>query len=246
MKLLYVVGIGGGNRFTMTGQAIDAINDSEVVCGYTRYIDMVKNDFENKVFFANGMSKEYERCRYALDAASKGYTTSIVCSGDCGIYAMASLILQMSKDFPYVKIELVPGVTAALLAASVIGSPLTVDFAVISLSNILMPQSIIDKKLAMASIADFTIVLYNPRSNNRPNTLKNACDIVLKYREPTTPAAFVRQAGKADMTYKIFTLEDLRDAPLDMLCTVFIASSRGKVIHVNNKEYLVEDRGYKI
>ena len=139
MKRLYVIGMGPGGAEQLTPQALRALEDSRVVCGYTTYMDLAREFLEGKELVTTLMTRELERCRIALERAEAGETTAMICSGDAGVYGMAGPILQMAEEFPEVEIEVVPGITAALSGAAVLGAPLMHDFAVISLSDLLTP-----------------------------------------------------------------------------------------------------------
>ena len=246
MKKLYVVGLGPGNQDFLTFQARQALLDSKIIAGYKVYISLIRDFFPEAEYFSNGMRGEKERCLYALEKASCGDTVSVVCSGDSAIYGMAGLVFELAGDFPEVEIEVVPGISAALAGSAVLGSPLSSDFAVISLSNLLTPQNLIEKRLRCASCSDFIICLYNPMSHGRPDTLKNACKILLENLPEDRLCAFVRNIGRDEQESRICTLLELKDLQLDMFCTVFIGSSKTNLIQHKNKSYLVSSRGYKI
>lgn len=162
MKRLYVIGMGPGGADQLTPQALRALEDSRVVCGYTTYMDLAWAFLEGKELVTTPMTRELERCRIALERAEAGETTAMICSGDAGVYGMAGPILQMAEEFPEVEIEVVPGVTAALSGAAVLGAPLMHDFAVISLSDLLTPWEVIERRLDCAGAGDFVVCLYNP------------------------------------------------------------------------------------
>ena len=167
MSKIYVVGIGPGAYDQMTGRAIRALNESDVIIGYTVYVDLVKEYFAGKEFMTTPMKKEVDRCVLAFDEAKKGKTVSMICSGDAGVYGMAGLMYEIGANYPEVELEVVAGVTAATGGAAVLGAPLIHDFCLISLSDLLTPWEKIEKRLLLASEADFVIVLYNPSSHKR-------------------------------------------------------------------------------
>ncbi|MDE6036116.1 MAG: precorrin-3B C(17)-methyltransferase, partial [Ruminococcus sp.] len=158
---LFVVGFGGGSPQNMTSGAVEAIKKSEIIVGYNVYTDLIKKFFPDKKYISTGMTQETERVGIALDMA-KNRDVSIVCSGDSGIYGMAGLVLEMVVNYPDVDVEIVSGVTSAVGGGAILGAPLTNDFAVISLSDLLAPMEKIVRRLRFASSADFVIVLYNP------------------------------------------------------------------------------------
>ncbi|MBR0031443.1 MAG: precorrin-3B C(17)-methyltransferase [Treponema sp.] len=246
MKKIFVVGIGPGKKDCMTFEAAAALEKSEVIVGYSKYVELVRSYFPSAEFFQNGMTGEVSRCRHALELASSGRTVAVVCSGDSGVYGMAALVLELSVQFPSVEIEIVTGVTAALGGSALLGSPLTVDFCVISLSNILMSQEKIEKKLRSAASADFTIVLYNPMSKSRPDTLKKACDILLEILPPQTPCGWVRNIAREGEECRICTLGELGGENLDMFCTVFIGNSSMRIVEGGGRKWLVQPRGYGV
>ena len=160
MNKIYVVGIGPGAYDQMTGKAIKALNDSDVIIGYTVYVDLVKEYFSDKEFMTTPMKKEVDRCVLAFEEAEKGKTVSMICSGDAGVYGMAGLMYEVGKDYPNTELTIIPGVTAATGGAAVLGAPLIHDFCLISLSDLLTPWEKIEKRLLCASEADFVICLY--------------------------------------------------------------------------------------
>lgn len=237
---LYVVGFGGGSRQGMTVEAETALQKSEIIVGYTVYTELIKRIFPDKEYISTGMTREAERVRIALNKAIDK-NVSIVCSGDSGIYGMAGLVIEMSVDFPEVDVEIVSGVTSAVSGGAVLGSPLTNDFAVISLSDLLTPMEKIIKRIRCASKADFTIVLYNPSSKKRCDYLKKACNIMLEYKSPDTVCGYVRNIFRDGQESRIMTLRELSETSVDMFTTVFIGNSDTRVI--NGK--MVTPRGYR-
>ncbi|MBQ1451067.1 MAG: precorrin-3B C(17)-methyltransferase [Clostridia bacterium] len=239
MKKLSVVGIGPGSYEGMTLQAIKTIEAADVIVGYTVYCDLLKPHFPDKEFFSTPMMQEVERCRLALEKAAEGKTIAMVCSGDAGIYGMASPIIELAGEYG-VEIEVIPGVTAAVSGSAVLGSPLTCDFAVISLSDLLTPMEVIEQRLEGASSGDLCIVLYNPSSKKRSDYLSHACDIILKHRSPDTVCGIVKNIGREGEDMKLMTLAELKDYSADMFTTVFIGNSKTKI--VDGK--MVTPRGY--
>lgn len=150
-NLVYVVGLGPGNAQFLTAQARAALQNADVLCGYTVYIDLVRPLFPEKEVYATGMTREIDRCRWALEKAQRSKTVALVCSGDAGVYGMASPLLELAGNYPDVEVEIVPGLTAALSGGAVLGAPLAHDFCVISLSDRLTPWAVIEKRLACAA-----------------------------------------------------------------------------------------------
>jgi len=238
---IYVVGFGSGDYESMTVDAEKAIRNSDLVVGYTVYVDLLKKIFPQKQYFSTAMQKETDRVKYALDKASEGMTVSVVCSGDSGVYGMAALVFEMSVLYNNIEIEVVPGVTAALSGGAILGAPLTHDFAVISLSDLLTPWEKIEKRLEGASNADFVICLYNPSSKKRADYLEKACNIMLKYKSDKTVCGYVKQIGRYGEESRTLTLAELKNTEVDMFTTVFVGNSETRLI--NGK--MVTPRGYK-
>ncbi|MGM9541066.1 MAG: precorrin-3B C(17)-methyltransferase [Candidatus Limivicinus sp.] len=242
MNKLYVVGIGPGKPAFMTAQARQALEEAAVLCGYTVYVELVAPLFPGKETYTTPMTKEIDRCRWALQTAAAGKTVALVCSGDAGVYGMAAPLLQLAADYPDVDVEVVAGVTAALSGAAVLGAPLGHDFCVISLSDLLTPWAVIEKRLQCAARGDFAICLYNPSSRKRADYLQRACDILLASgKAPETVCGWVRNIGREGQKKQLLTLEELRDVQLDMFTTVFIGSAGTRNIQGN----MVTARGYE-
>ena len=238
---LYVVGIGPGSYEDMTIRAIKALEESEVIVGYTVYIDLIKEHFPDKEMLTTPMRKEQERCLLAIEEAKKGKTAAMVCSGDSGVYGMSGLILEMARSEEDLEIQIIPGVTAALSGGAVLGTPLGHDFAVISLSDLLTPMELIEDRLRASAQADMVICLYNPSSKKRADYLKRACEIVMEYKNQSTICGLVKNIGREEEEMAVMTLEELRDTQTDMFTTVYIGNSMTKLIYGR----MVTPRGYK-
>ena len=236
-----VVGLGPGAGRDLTGRAREALEAADLILGYTAYIALIREAFPDKELRSTGMRREVDRCREAVEAAVAGKDVAMVCSGDAGIYGMAGLVYEVAQDYPPIEIEVVPGITAACGGAAVLGAPLTHDFAVVSLSDLLTPWDLIEKRLRCAAEGDFVLCLYNPASHSRPDHLKRACAILLDAgKAPETVCGWVRNIGRAGETSGLTTLEELGEEPVDMFTTVFIGSSRTQVIGGR----MVTPRGY--
>ena len=240
MHKLFVVGLGPGGADGMTVRAKNVLQASDVIVGYTVYIDLVRADYPDKEFLSTPMRKEVDRVRLALETAAQGRTVALVCSGDAGVYGMSGLCEELLPQYPGVELETVPGVSAVLSGAAILGAPLMHDFAVISLSDLLTPWETIEKRLRMAAEADFVICLYNPSSHKRHDYLARACDLVLQFASPETVCGIARNIGRAGEQTQVLTLKELRDTEVDMFSTVFIGNSRTK--NINGK--MVTPRGY--
>lgn len=236
-----VIGLGPGGGADLTGRARAALEECDLLVGYTAYIDLVKEDFPDKETLSTGMRREVDRCRAAVEAALTGKSVAVVCSGDSGVYGMAGLIYEVAQEYDPIDIEVVPGITAACGGAAVLGAPLTHDFAVVSLSDLLTPWEKIEARLTAAARADFVLCLYNPASRSRPDYLRRACDILLAAgKSPDTVCGTVRNIGRAGEEARILTLGRLRDTQVDMFTTVFVGNSQTKVLGGK----MVTPRGY--
>ena len=241
-ETLFVVGLGPGGSQFLTAQAQSALQTAEVLCGYTVYLDLVRPCFPDKIYYSTGMTKELDRCRWALETAQSGKTVALVCSGDAGVYGMASPLLELAQDFPQVTVEVVPGLTAALSGGAVLGAPLAHDFCVISLSDRLTPWAVIERRLQAAALGDFCIALYNPSSKGRPDYLARAVRILLAHgKAPATVCGLVRNIGRAGQEQRILTLAELEQTPVDMFTTVFIGSAETRQLQGR----MVTPRGYR-
>ena len=239
---LYVVGLGPGELSQATGRAVQALEECQVITGYTVYIDLIKEKFSHKKLLSTPMKKEVERCRLAIEEALKGQTVGMVCSGDAGVYGMAGLIYEIAQEYPPIEIEVVPGITAACSGAAVLGAPLIHDFAVISLSDLLTPWERIEKRLECAAMADFVICLYNPSSIKRHDYLEKACDIIMKHKSGDTVCGIAKNIGREGESGTVLTLDELRNTKVDMFSTVYIGNSTTKA--VNGR--MVTSRGYRL
>lgn len=242
MKKITVVGIGPGEYEQMTLRAANALREADVIIGYTVYVELIKEHFGDKELITTPMRREVERCEAAFREAMADKSVAVVCSGDSGVYGMAGLIYGLGKKYPEVLIETVPGVTAAQSGGAVLGAPLTHDFAVISLSDLLTPWDRIEKRLIMAAQADFVICLYNPSSKKRSDYLKKACELIMRYKSPDTVCGTVRNIGREGESSRVCTLKELRDTQVDMFTTVFIGNSQTE--NIGGK--MVTPRGYEI
>ena len=240
-KKIYVVGIGPGSYEGMTGAAVTALEKSDVIVGYTVYIDLVKDHFPEKSFLTTPMRKEVDRCVMAFDEAMKDQTVSMICSGDAGVYGMAGLMYEIGANYPEVELEVVAGVTAATGGAAVLGAPLIHDFCLISLSDLLTPWEKIEARLLAAAEADFVVCLYNPSSRKRSDYLQKACDLMMQYKSPETVCGIVSYIGRDGEHYEVMDLKTLRDTKVDMFTTVWVGNSQTK--EINGK--MVTPRGYR-
>ena len=239
MGKLYVIGIGPGGLEHMTLRAKEAIEESNIVVGYNKYIDMIKPIVEDKELFSTGMRGEESRCRKALELSKENNIVALISTGDSGIYGMAGLILQMKEDE---NVEIIPGVTASSAAGSVVGAPLMHDNCNLSLSDLMTPYDLIKKRVRNAADADMVISLYNPRSKGRPHYLRDAIEIIKEYRELNTPVAVVRHALREGQEYKLFTLENFDEEVVDMFSIVIVGNSQSLI----KEGKFITPRGYNV
>lgn len=239
---IYVVGMGPGREDMMTGEAITVLEQADVIIGYTVYLKLLGKRFQGKEMLSTPMKQETERCLLAFEEAMKGKRVAIICSGDAGIYGMASLMFEIGKTYPEIEIEVIPGITAASSGAAVLGAPLNHDFCVISLSDLLTPWEKIEKRLIAAAEGDFAMAIYNPSSHKRKDYLRKACDILLRYLEEERACGYVENIGRDGTKTETCTLKELRDREVNMFTTVFIGNAGSEI--VNGK--LITKRGYQI
>ncbi len=252
-KNLFIVGIGPGSPDHLTRRAIDVLKSVGTVAGYKTYIDLVYPLIEGKQMISTGMTQEVQRVEAAIDAACSGRSCAIISSGDPGIYAMAGLVFETCQtkqiaiappgaalDENALQIEVIPGVPALCAGASLLGAPLTHDFATISLSDLLTPWELIEKRIEAAARADFVVVLYNPKSKKRTWQLEKAQQILLRYRNKNTPTGIVVSAMRKHQDVQIVPLEKLHEAYVDMQTTVFVGNSTSS----RYLGFMITPRGY--
>ncbi len=238
-----MVGIGPGNRLDRTRRAEQVIADSQVVAGYHLYLEHIADLTAGKELIASGMMQETERCRAALQRATRGAVVALVSSGDPGVYGMAGLALEMAAAEGFdVPIEIVPGISAANSAAARLGAPLMLDYACISLSDLLVPWESIRTRLVALAGADLVVALYNPRSKKRVRQLEEAVAIMLTHRNESTPVGIVTAIGEADERIELTTLGNLLTAEVGMRSTVIIGNSTS--LHLG--ERMITPRGYQL
>ena len=241
MGKLYVVGIGPGDGRYLTEAARSAIEEADVICGYTLYVDLLRPLWPEKPTYSTGMTGELERCRWCLEQAAKGKTVALVCSGDAGVYGMAAPVLELAGEYRETEVEIIPGITAALSGGALLGAPLGHDFCVISLSDRLTDWTLIEQRLRCAAKGDFAICLYNPASRHRQDYLQRACEILLTEKSPETVCGLARAIGREGERIRILRLKELRNTEADMFTTVFIGSSQTRELDGR----MVTPRGYR-
>jgi precorrin-3B C17-methyltransferase len=237
----------------MSQRAAEVLAECDMVAGYTKYIDLIRDLIPNKQIISTGMTREVDRVESAIQTSLQGNSCAIVSSGDPGIYAMAGLVFEIcrEKEIPLVShridtgtagllVEVVPGIPALSSGAALLGAPLMHDFAAISLSDLLTPWETIEKRLQAAARADFVIVIYNPKSKKRDWQLDKARQIALEHRPGQTPVGIVTDAMRENESVVITTLADLNKAEVDMLTTVFIGNSNT----FTHDGFMITPRGY--
>ncbi|MBF7097177.1 precorrin-3B C(17)-methyltransferase [Alkalibacter mobilis] len=245
MFKINVIGIGPGYKENMTGQAIEAINKSDVIVGYKTYIKLIENFLGGKEVVENGMKKEVDRCKRAIQISMENKEVSVVSSGDPGVYGMAGLILEiLSKehDIKQFDVRIIPGVTSSNAGGAILGAPLMHDYVTISLSDCLTEWNKIEKRIHCAGEGDFSVVIYNPKSKSRPDYLNKTQEILLDYKRPDTVVGIVKNAFREGQQTKITTLEKLHEAEVDMFTTVFI----GNDSTYEHEGYMITPRGYSV
>jgi cobalt-precorrin 5A hydrolase/precorrin-3B C17-methyltransferase len=238
---LVVVGLGPGDPALRTPAAAIAIRAADVVIGYGPYVDSAGDLLAaHHEVMRSPIGAEVDRCREALERAAGGARVAMVCSGDPGVYAMASLVCELAPDHGDPPLEVVPGVTAALSAAAVLGAPLGHDHAAVSLSDLLCPWEVIVRRLRAVAEGDFVVTLYNPRSQKRSAQLGEALSILAAHRPPPTPAAIVTAVGRPGTEVVRATLATLDPQAAGMMSVVVVGSSTTRWIGAR----MVTPRGY--
>ena len=240
---LYVVGIGPGGKSHRTLRAIEAIAESRVVVGYAPYLEAIADLTAGKELIVSGMTHEVVRCREALQRAAAGETVALISSGDPGIYGMAGLAFELAQaEALHVPIEIVPGVTAASAAAAALGAPLMLDFAVISLSDLLVSWETVRTRLQAVAAADLVTVLYNPRSRTRRRQLDEAVEIFRAVRPGSTPVGVATSAGQVEEALAVTDLDHVLQQEVGMRSVVVIGNRSTQVVD----GHLVTARGYRL
>ena len=243
---LFLIGFGPGGHDHLTFRARQAIAESEVVIGYSTYIKLIADLLDGKEVIRKGMTEELDRATEAIDMARAGKTVALVSSGDIGIYGMAGPTFECLRECGWQPgdnpdVEVVPGVTALSACASLLGAPLMHDFASISLSDLLTPWPVIERRIEAAAAGDFIIALYNPQSKRRTWQLSKTQEIVLRHRAPTTPVGIVKSAYRKMQHLVITDLAHMPDHEVGMLTTILIGNS-------NTEQFaslMVTPRGYR-
>lgn len=229
MGEIKIIGLGPGSLDDLSPRARRAIEQSDVVVGYSTYVKLIDALIDGKKIISTGMMHEADRCRAALEHALDGYNVAVISSGDAGIYGMAGLMLEMILELPIERrpsVDVVAGISAVNAAAAVLGAPLTHDFAVISLSDLLTDWSVIERRIECAAAGDFVIAFYNPKSHKRVTQIERAREIILRFRAESTPVGIVRNVSRDNQSKTISTLENFTREPIDMFTLVIVGSSK--------------------
>jgi precorrin-3B C17-methyltransferase len=248
---LYVVGVGPGSHDHMTYRAKQVIEESEVIIGYDTYVSLVEDLIAGKEVYRYAMTQEVDRANQAIEFAENGRIVSLVSSGDPGIYGMVGLIYEIlaqkgwsrqAKDNNNIYVECIPGVSSLNSCAALVGSPLMTDFAVVSMSDLLVPWDIIVKRVEAAAMGDYVTVIYNPASKKRVHQLRDTRDVFLKYRKPDTPVAIVKGAYRDSQELVVTTLDKMLEHQdmLGMITTVIVGNSST----YNYDGMMINPRGY--
>lgn len=246
MAKLILVGLGPGSLDLMSLRARQAIVDADVVAGYKAYVDLIQDLITHQEVIQSGMTREWDRAAAAVAQAKAGRDVVLVCSGDAGMYAMAPLVLELLTEQGWSaeqgpQVEIIPGITAANACASLVGAPLGHDSCTISLSDLLTPWPVIEKRIHAAAEADFAITFYNPCSRKRKSHIENAQRILLAYREPTTPVAVVNAAYRDEQQVNLTTLDRFTELEFGMNAAVIVGNSSSFLY----QDWIVTPRGYR-
>lgn len=239
---LKVAGLGPGAIDLMAPRARQALAEADIVVGYRTYLDLV-SDYLNPAseVISSSMMQEIDRCRKALELAAHGRTVVLVCGGDPGIYAMAGLVFELARSMETtVPIDIIPGIAALNACAAILGAPLMHDFAAISLSDLMTPWEMIERRIEAVAPADFVVVIYNPKSKKRTSQIVRTQAIMLQHRAPQTPVGIVSGATRKHETVRLATLGSMLDEEIGMQTTVIIGNSQTFVWN----DRMITPRGY--
>ncbi|MGR3292711.1 MAG: precorrin-3B C(17)-methyltransferase [Candidatus Scalindua sp.] len=238
-----MVGIGPGNMENMSIRAVEVIKNSDCVIGYKTYINLIKDLVKDKEVITSGMRSEIERASLAIEKVEAGKVVSVISSGDPGVFGMAGLVLEVAKNCkPRISVEVVPGIPSENAAAALLGAPLMHDHVTISLSDLLTPWEVIEKRIELAAEGDFVVVLYNPKSSERKWQIEKTIEILLSRKSSDTPVGIVKSAMRKKQNVIITNLGEVLEHPIDMT-TILIVGNSTTFVYDN---YMVTKRGYKV
>ena len=228
MGKIIVAGIGPGSKEDVTPAVIEAVREADAIVGYKYYFQFIEEYVKDGGdCIDTGMKKERERAEQAFLLAEQGKTVVVISSGDAGLYGMAPLIYEMKmKQSSDIEIEVLPGISAFQKAASLLGAPIGHDVCLISLSDLMTPWDVIERRIKAAAVGDFVTVVYNPKSHGRYWQIYRLQELFLKYRSAETPVGYVRQAGREEQEIKVTTLEKFDPEEVDMFTVVLIGNSQ--------------------
>lgn len=246
MGILNVVGIGPGNNMHMTPAVLKAIQEAEHIIGYTTYLRLIKDYIQGKEITRTGMSEEIGRAKAAIELAKEGKIVTLVSSGDAGVYGMLGLVFECLKEINWKRgddpqLNIIPGISATNSCSSLVGAPLVHDACTISLSDLLTPWSVIEKRIESAAEGDFVIAFYNPASGRRQRQIVEAQKIIKRFRSGDTPVALVKSAYRNRQNIVMSDLDNFLDYEIGMLTTVIVGSSQTYMY----EGYMVTPRGHR-
>ena len=246
MGKIIIAGIGPGSKEDITPAVLEAVRQADVVVGYQYYFQFIEQYLKPDCkCIDTGMKKERERAEQAFEYAEKGHTVVVISSGDAGIYGMTPLIYQMREERggrreESIEIEALPGISAFQKAASLLGAPIGHDMCIISLSDLMTPWEVIERRIKAAATGDFVTAVYNPKSHGRYWQLYRLQEIFLQERSPKTPVGYVRQAGREEQEIKVTTLSDFDPEDVDMFTVILIGNSQSYL----SDGKMITPRGY--
>ena len=242
MGKIIVAGIGPGSKEDITPAVLEAVRQADVIVGYKYYFQFIEADVKKGCeCIDTGMKKERERAEQAFLWAEQGKTVVVISSGDAGLYGMAPLIYEMKQERRSdIEVTTLPGISAFQKAASLLGAPIGHDTCIISLSDLMTPWEVIERRIKAAAAGDFVTAVYNPKSHGRYWQLYRLQELFLKYRSETTPVGYVRQAGREEQEVKLTTLSEFDPEDIDMFTVVLIGNSQS---YINDGKFITP-RGY--
>lgn len=242
MGKIIVAGIGPGSKEDITPAVLEAVRAADAIVGYKYYFQFIQEYVHDGCeCIDTGMKKERERAEQAFELAEQGKTVVVVSSGDAGIYGMTPLVYEMKRERQSdVEIKSLPGISAFQKAASLLGAPIGHDLCIISLSDLMTPWELIERRIKAAAIGDFVTAVYNPKSNGRYWQLYRLVELFLQQRSPETPVGFVRQAGRDEQEIKVTTLSEFDPEEVDMFTVIIIGNSQSYI----SGGHIITPRGY--
>lgn len=224
--MITIVSTGPGLIECMSGEAIEAVKNADVVVGYKKYVQLLEPILDGQETFINGMKKEVDRCRKALELSKEGKKVAMVSGGDAGIYGIGGIMQEIVlEEGPETEVVAIPGITSAHAAAAALGAPIVHDSAYISLSDLLTDIEVIKKRLHAAGSGDFITCIYNPKSKGRPHYIEMARDILMAHKSEDTPVGIVKNARRSNQEVFITSLKDMLSVDIDMSTMVIVGNA---------------------